>query len=47
METVAERKARHDRYAEIAAERAPKSMSLQEQAKAIAEPLEHLSLIHI
>ena len=39
---MAERKARHDRYAEIAAEKAPKSMSLQEQAKAIAEPLEHL-----
>ena len=42
LETVAERKARHDRYAEIAAEKAPKSLSLQEQAKAIAEPLESL-----
>ena len=39
---MAERKARHDRYAEIAAERAPKSLSLQEQAKAFAEPLENV-----
>ena len=39
-ETAKERRARHERYGAIAAEKAPKSTSLQEQAKALAEPLE-------
>ena len=38
-ESVKDRKARHERYGSIAAEKVPKSTSLQEQAKALAEPL--------
>ena len=39
-ETNKERRTRHERYGHIAEEKVPKSQGLQEQAKALAEPLE-------
>ena len=39
-ETDRERRARHNRYGTIVVKKAPKLTSLQEQAKALAEPLQ-------